>query len=290
MRLSKGMATNKELGVMTSFDNDNFRFAVVSFPDEKNCLGIVHNSWLHDGNLKTFWPVTKNPTKRVRMVMEGTEPTDSWPGVPCIVKGWAGTYEDALRKMQLFLYESTDESEPMKELGRGKRKRQPRLPVDYDDLAGNGTSSDSDESYEPPRPPTPPQRCRKFSRKPEVCSAMYEKVKQPSKSGTAASQSPGENVTDEASASMSLDNTDSFAVPVRRPATHAIRQLDGFQHQHDSPRESHLAGAKSPPSADTRVPVFMERILTLLNSIKITQQIHTDYFSVLMKKNEDALL
>ncbi|KAH7985066.1 hypothetical protein HPB52_024332 [Rhipicephalus sanguineus] len=36
--------------------------------------------------------------------------------------------------------------------------------------------------------------------------------------------------------------------------------------------------------------VFMERILTLLNSIKITQQIHTDYFSVLMKKNEDALL
>ncbi|XP_037502002.1 uncharacterized protein LOC119376146 [Rhipicephalus sanguineus] len=89
---------------------------------------------------------------------------------------------------------------------------------------------------------------------------------------------------------MSLDNTGSFAVPVRRPATHAIRQVDGFQHQHDSPRESHLAGAKSPPSADTRVPVFMERILTLLNSIKITQQIHTDYFSVLMKKNEDALL
>lgn len=38
------------------------------------------------------------------------------------------------------------------------------------------------------------------------------------------------------------------------------------------------------------VSVFMERILTLLNSIKITQQIHTDYFSVLMKKNEDALL
>lgn len=38
------------------------------------------------------------------------------------------------------------------------------------------------------------------------------------------------------------------------------------------------------------ISVFMERILLALNSIKVTQQTHSEYFSLLLRNTEDAPL
>ncbi|CAN7977358.1 unnamed protein product [Ixodes persulcatus] len=43
-------------------------------------------------------------------------------------------------------------------------------------------------------------------------------------------------------------------------------------------------------NTDAQVPVFMERILLALNSIKVIQQTHSEYFGLLLRNTEDAHL
>ncbi|CAN7947238.1 unnamed protein product, partial [Ixodes pacificus] len=160
------------------------KFAIVAFPEEDHSLAIIHKTWLVENTETTFWPNEKNPNKRRRMTIEGVKPQDSWMQVKCLIKGCAGNsecvnffdpYEKALEKLQALEYTSDFTSE--EELGRGKRKRRPTLPFDYDDSTG---TTGSDDEYEPPKPPTPPQPRKKtganFSKSPLHHSALYETV------------------------------------------------------------------------------------------------------------------
>lgn len=151
------------------------KFAIVAFPEEDHSLAIIHKTWLVESTETTFWPKEKNPNKRRRMTIEGVKPQDSWMQVKCLIKDWAGkcffalnsfqfsmrkflsdTYEKALEKLQALEYTSDFTSE--EELGRGKRKRRPTFPFDYDDSTD---TTGSDDEYEPPKPPTPPQPRKK---------------------------------------------------------------------------------------------------------------------------------
>ncbi|XP_077561351.1 uncharacterized protein LOC144176636 isoform X2 [Haemaphysalis longicornis] len=131
-------------------------FAVVEFPEEDNCLGIVHRTWLRDTLDRVLWPGERNPSKRRKMIIDGAQPEDTWVEVKCVVKGLADIYEKAVERLQCLQYSSDANSE--RELGRGKRKRRPAVMSDYDDESPNrsDTTASDEEDYVPPKPPTPP--------------------------------------------------------------------------------------------------------------------------------------
>lgn len=63
---------------------------MVEFPDEENCLGIVHRTWLRDTLDTVLWPRERNASKRRKMIINGVELEDTWVEVKCAVKGLVG--------------------------------------------------------------------------------------------------------------------------------------------------------------------------------------------------------
>ncbi|XP_049272197.1 uncharacterized protein LOC119393412 isoform X3 [Rhipicephalus sanguineus] len=337
-----------------AFDND--QFAVVSFPDEKDSLAIVHKSWLNGNQDRTLWPCEKNPSKRCRMTVEGAKPAESWIEVRCLVRCWADTYKKAQEDLEALQYSSDVNNE--RELGRGKRQRRPVLPSDYDDEAPGSSDSVTDDEYLPPKPPTPPQRQVKAAkhsvssskqqhRRPRykdapgltpVHTPLVRTNPQPRSQYTGSQNNSAPKPASE-SRNTWMQYHGEMPAPVHTPvledqrvrhsSVHSGAQfcpaptappqpnrsqpdpqflgdtpvcahtpvLEDHRVRHSSVHSgAHFCPAPTAPpqpnrsQPDPQVLAFMEKILFALNAIKLTQQTHTQCFSELIKKVDDAPL
>ncbi|XP_064460144.1 uncharacterized protein LOC135370345 isoform X2 [Ornithodoros turicata] len=266
--------------------SDEKLFAVVKFPDEEDCVAIVHVNWLNGG--VCMWPPEKNGNKLRALIEEGTMPAENWFRQRCRPLGLFSTYEQARQK--LAVAEVRSDLSTDQELGRGKRRR----------IVRSFSSSDEDDISLLPKPPTPPPCVKLSSHKKPISSHKKPGSSRSSKDLPQTHQrafcppySDDEDIADEpeeamchssqrSSAAPSLSSSQS-SLPTSARGSCVMASDDyeaGYMHNHRiSPAvKGSTAFSQDTKSGSNALPgsaenaAFQKRVLTLLHSIRYEVQ------------------